>query len=184
MLIHLNQGHVFRLTVKCSELNKALCYICHSPQEIKLGTHSALYRKYSVTFKESAVIDLIIHVFMFDIFLWSACKLCHIYPQLILIRLSSNPAIISSQQQAFLSYAEERAPECITSGSTLIQDHILAVDIGLPSNRPNFPFKLPRRIKNMAPLSGLSIVCSLTFSAVPGKTETCCHSNRCRFLCD
>lgn len=42
VLIHLNQGHMFRPTVECSELNEALCCICHSPQEIKLGTHSAL----------------------------------------------------------------------------------------------------------------------------------------------
>lgn len=96
VLIHLNQGHMFRPTVKCSELNEALCCICHSPRDIKLGTHSALCRKHSVTFKESVVIDLIIHIYVFDIFLCAACKPCHIYSQLILIRLSSNPAIISS----------------------------------------------------------------------------------------
>lgn len=41
VLIHLNQGHMFRPTVKCSELNEALCCIYHSPQEIKPATNSA-----------------------------------------------------------------------------------------------------------------------------------------------
>lgn len=42
VLIHLNQGHMFKPTVKCSELNEALCCIYHPPQDIKLGTNSAL----------------------------------------------------------------------------------------------------------------------------------------------
>lgn len=181
VLIHLNQGHMFRPTVKCSELNEALCCICHSPQEIKLGTHSAIHRKHSVTFKQFVVTDLIIHILMFDIFLGTACRLCNIHPYLILIRLPSNPAINSSQQQAFLSCAEERAPECITSGSTLIQDCVSAVDAGLPSNKPNFPFQLLGRIQNTVLVSGLSRVCSLTFGALPGKTDMLSHVT---VLCD
>lgn len=106
---------------------------------------------------------------MFDIFLCAACKNTDSYPRSLLIRLPTNPAIVSSQQQAFLSCAEERAPERITSCPTLIQDHISAVETGLPSNKPKFLFQLPRSIKNMDPVSGLSVVCSLMSGAVPGK---------------
>lgn len=119
---------------------------------------------------------------MFDIFLCAACKNTDTYPRSLLIRLPTNPAIVSSQQQAFLSCAEERAPERITSCPTLIQDHISAVETGLPSNRPKFLFQLPRSIKNNDPVSGLSVVWCLVLYL--GKTETCCHSNRCRLLCD
>lgn len=75
VLIHLNQGHMSTPRIKCSELNEALCCICHSPQEIKLGTHSALYRKQFATTKVSVVTDMIIYIFMFDIFLCEECKL-------------------------------------------------------------------------------------------------------------
>lgn len=60
VLIHLNQGHMFRPTAKCSELNEALCCICRSDL---LGIHSVLQRKHSVTFKKSVVTDLILYIF-------------------------------------------------------------------------------------------------------------------------
>lgn len=57
VLIHLNQGHMLGPRVKCSERNEALYCICHSAQEIKPGTFSALHEILRVTFKQSVVIN-------------------------------------------------------------------------------------------------------------------------------
>lgn len=57
VLIHLNQGHMLGPRVKCSERNEALYCICHSAQEKKPGTFSALHEILRVTFKQSVVIN-------------------------------------------------------------------------------------------------------------------------------